>query len=42
MVCRVAHTNAVVPFFNASVYLDKDTKIGKVDEVFGPTTKVCV
>ena len=24
-----------VPFFNAPIYLDKNTQIGKVDEIFG-------
>jgi len=26
-------TNAMVPYFNAPIYLDKNSKIGKVDEV---------
>ena len=40
LVCRVSHASAVVPYFNASIFLDKENKIGKVDEVFGPTTQV--
>lgn len=33
LVCSLTHT--MIPFFNASIFLDKNTKIGKVDEVFG-------
>lgn len=33
-------TNEKVPHFNAPAYLENKTQIGKVDEVFGPTTKV--
>mmetsp|Transcript_19595 Transcript_19595/g.67294 ORF Transcript_19595/g.67294 Transcript_19595/m.67294 type:complete len:154 (-) Transcript_19595:140-601(-) len=38
IVCKL--TNKMVPYFNASIFLDKDTKIGKVDEVFGPINAV--
>ena len=38
MVCKL--TNEKVPYFNAPIYIDKDTKIGKVDEVFGPINAV--
>ena len=27
-----------MPYFNGFVYLENKTKIGKVDEIFGPTT----
>ena len=29
-----------MPYFNGFVYLENKTKIGKVDEIFGPTTDV--
>ncbi|KAA8516264.1 hypothetical protein F0562_016557 [Nyssa sinensis] len=29
-------TNEKVPFFNAPIYLQNKTQIGKVDEIFGP------
>lgn len=38
MVCRL--TNAMIPYFNAGVYLENKTKIGKVEEVFGPINRV--
>jgi H/ACA ribonucleoprotein complex subunit 1 len=38
MVCR--NTNEKVPYFNAPVYLENKTQIGKVEEIFGPTTEV--
>lgn len=38
MVCR--STNDKVPYFNAFVFLENKTPIGKVDEIFGPTTEV--
>ncbi len=38
MVCRL--TNAMIPYFNAGVYLENKSKIGKVEEVFGPITRV--
>ena len=33
-------TNAMIPYFNAGIYLDNKSKIGKVEEVFGPINKV--
>ena len=36
MVCKT--TIKDVPYFNAPVYLENKTKIGKVDEIFGATT----
>lgn len=38
MVCRL--TNAMIPYFNAFVYLENKAKIGKVEEVLGPINKV--
>ncbi len=38
MVCRL--TNAMIPYFNAGIYLENKAKVGKVEEVFGPTNKV--
>lgn len=38
MVCRL--TNAMIPYFNAGIYLENKAKIGKVEEVFGPINKV--
>jgi H/ACA ribonucleoprotein complex subunit 1 len=29
-------TNEKIPFFNAPIYLQNMTQIGKVDEIFGP------
>lgn len=29
-------TNAKIPYFNAPIYLQNKTQIGKVDEIFGP------
>ena len=38
MVCRLTH--AMIPYFNAGIYLHNKSKIGKVEEVFGPVNKV--
>lgn len=38
MVCRLTHT--MIPYFNAGIFLENKAKIGKVEEVFGPVTKV--
>lgn len=35
MICK--STNEKVPYFNAAIYLQNKTAIGKVDEIFGPT-----
>lgn len=29
-------TNEKIPYFNAGIYLENKTQIGKVDEIFGP------
>ena len=31
-------TNESVPYFNAPIYLENKSQIGKVDEIFGPMT----
>ena len=38
LVCRLTHV--MVPYFNAGIYLQNKSKLGKVEEVFGPVTKV--
>ena len=38
IVCKLTHT--MVPYFNASIFVDKDTRVGKVDEIFGPINEV--
>lgn len=38
MVCR--STNAKVPYFNAPVFMENKTQIGKVDEILGPINEV--
>lgn len=38
MVCRL--TNPNIPYFNAGIYLLNKSKIGKVEEVFGPVNRV--
>ncbi len=38
MICKSTHDK--VPYFNAAVYLENKTQIGKVDEIFGPVNNV--
>ncbi|RKP22810.1 H/ACA ribonucleo protein complex, subunit Gar1/Naf1, partial [Syncephalis pseudoplumigaleata] len=38
MVCK--STNAKIPYFNAPIYLENKTQIGKVDEILGPMNEV--
>ncbi|KPI37278.1 H/ACA ribonucleoprotein complex subunit 1 [Cyphellophora attinorum] len=38
MVCE--STNAKIPFFNAPIYLENKTQIGKIDEILGPINQV--
>ncbi|OAL31467.1 H/ACA ribonucleoprotein complex subunit 1 [Fonsecaea multimorphosa] len=38
MVCE--SVNAKIPFFNAPIYLENKTSIGKVDEILGPINQV--
>jgi len=33
-------TNPKIPYFNADIFLENKTKIGKVDEILGPINKV--
>lgn len=33
-------TNVKIPYFNAPIYLENKSPIGKVDEVLGPINKV--
>ena len=40
MVCKLATAGSMIPYFNAGVYLENKSKIGKVEEVFGPVNKV--
>ena len=35
----VKSTNDKVPYFNAGIFLENKTNVGKVDEIFGPTTE---
>jgi H/ACA ribonucleoprotein complex subunit 1 len=37
-VCRLTHT--MIPYFNAGIYLQNKSKVGRVEEVFGPINKV--
>ncbi|KAF0896700.1 hypothetical protein E2562_027045 [Oryza meyeriana var. granulata] len=34
-------TNEKVPYFNAPIYLQNKTQVGKVDEIFGPINESC-
>ena len=36
----VESTNAKVPYFNAPIYLENKTSIGKVDEILGPINQL--
>lgn len=38
MVCK--STNPKIPYFNAPIYLENKTQIGKVDEILGPINEV--
>jgi len=38
MVCE--STNTKIPYFNAPIYLENKTTIGKVDEILGPINQV--
>ncbi|KAF2000414.1 hypothetical protein P154DRAFT_435045, partial [Amniculicola lignicola CBS 123094] len=38
MVCE--STNPKVPYFNAPIYLENKTPVGKVDEILGPLNSV--
>eukprot|EP00871_Galdieria_phlegrea_P003346 jgi/Galph1/4011/GphlegSOOS_G2704.1 len=38
LVCK--STNEKIPFFNAPIFLQNKTQIGKIEEIFGPITDV--
>jgi H/ACA ribonucleoprotein complex subunit 1 len=38
LLCRL--TNSMIPYFNAGIYLENKSKIGKVEEVLGPVNRV--
>jgi H/ACA ribonucleoprotein complex subunit 1 len=38
MVCR--STNVKIPYFNAPIFLENKSQIGKVDEILGPLNEV--
>lgn len=38
MVCKL--NNPKVPFFNAPIYLQDKTQIGKIDEILGPLNEI--
>jgi H/ACA ribonucleoprotein complex subunit 1 len=38
MVCRSVNTK--IPYFNAPIYLENKSQIGKVDEILGPMNEV--
>ncbi|GJQ14950.1 hypothetical protein GpartN1_g6741.t1 [Galdieria partita] len=38
LVCK--STNEKIPFFNAPIFLENKTQVGKVEEIFGPITDV--
>ncbi|KAF9353405.1 H/ACA snoRNP pseudouridylase subunit [Mortierella sp. NVP85] len=38
MVCR--STNVKIPYFNAPIYLENKSQIGKIDEILGPMNEV--
>lgn len=38
MVCK--STNVKIPYFNAPIYLENKSQIGKVDEILGPMNEL--
>jgi H/ACA ribonucleoprotein complex subunit 1 len=38
LLCRLTHS--MIPYFNAGIYLENKSKIGKVEEVLGPVNRV--
>lgn len=40
MVCTRSQTQAKIPYFNAPIYLENKTQIGKVDEILGPMNQL--
>ncbi|KAI8925307.1 Gar1/Naf1 RNA binding region-domain-containing protein [Entophlyctis helioformis] len=40
MVCARSQSQPKIPYFNAPIYLENKTQIGKVDEILGPINEV--
>ena len=40
MVCQRSSTQQKIPYFNAPIFLENKTQIGKVDEILGPINEV--
>ncbi|KAJ3325702.1 H/ACA snoRNP pseudouridylase subunit [Boothiomyces sp. JEL0866] len=40
MVCARSPSQSKIPYFNAPIYLENKTQIGKVDEILGPMTEL--
>ena len=40
MVCARSPAQAKIPYFNAPIYLENKTQIGKVDEILGPMNEL--
>ncbi|KAL2913359.1 H/ACA snoRNP pseudouridylase subunit [Polyrhizophydium stewartii] len=40
MVCARLPSQSKIPYFNAPIYLENKTQIGKVDEILGPLNEV--
>ena len=40
MVCSRIASQSKIPYFNAPIYLENKTQIGKVDEILGPINEV--
>lgn len=36
----IAHVHTQIPYFNAPIYLENKTQIGKVEEILGPINSV--
>jgi hypothetical protein len=40
MLCKL--TNKDIPYFNAGIFLENKTKVGKIEEILGPINEVSV
>lgn len=40
LVCSRSNAQSKIPYFNAPIYLENKTQIGKVDEILGPLNEV--
>lgn len=38
MLCKL--TNESIPYFNAGIFLENKTKVGKIEEILGPINQV--